>query len=79
MTYAISCVCLFRVIEKGFRQETRGREKDQLKWIHLQLFKVLTGAVEENPVDGCDGINEHLKSILLEGPEMVLLYVHELS
>ena len=69
------CLSPFRVIEKGFKQVTRGRERVQLKWIHLQLFKVLTGAVEENPVDGCDRIDEDLESILFKGPEMVLLYI----
>ena len=56
---------------------TRGREKDQLKWIHLQLFKVLTEAVKENPVDGCDEIDKDLHSVLHQGPEMVLFNVHE--
>ena len=67
------CWSLFSAVQKGFRQETRGREREQLKWIQLQLFKVLTGAVEENPVDGCGGINPSLELILLKGPEMVYM------
>ena len=56
---------------------TRGREQDQLKWIQVQLFKVLTEVVEENPVDGCCGDNEPLESILLKGPEKVYTSMHE--
>ena len=66
-----ACWSLFSVVEKGLKHMTRGRERDRLKWIQLQLFKVLTGVVEENPIGGCAGSNKHLKSILLQGPEKV--------
>ena len=72
----IQCWSLFSAVEKGIKQETRGSERNQLKWIQPQLFKVLTEVVEENPVDGCDGMNEHLQSILLKGPEMVYMHKH---
>ena len=55
---------------------TVGRKRDQLKCIRVQLFKVLTEVVEENPVDGCCGDNKHLESILREGPEKVLCKTH---
>ena len=66
-----NCWCPFSAVEKGLKQVARGKERDRLKWIQLQLFKVLTGVVEENLVDCCAVVNKHLEQVLHEGPEKV--------
>lgn len=75
VTHAVTITWyLFSAVERGLKQETRGREREQLKWIQLQLFKVLTGVVEDNTVDGFCGVNkQHLGSILLNGPDRVCM------
>ena len=67
---------IFSVVEKGLKQVTSGKERDRLKWIQLQLFKILTGVVEENPVECCAGISKHLESVLLNGPEKVFFCLY---